>query len=201
MYCLGVRGNKTYPHLIKYLLMWYCSQWIAWYNRRMGRSWSLGWWVLAICGILGIVVLFLFMREVAGAWLYSTAVAYEVIADGPVSPLREAKNFIIVSTEEWRDMWLYVHGSQVAPLPAVDFSRYVVLALFLGEKSSGGHSLDIVGMRSVGDSLIVSVDELSPGEGCSVFAGVTTPFTFVAVKKFTGSFATEVAQRVVQCTR
>lgn len=167
----------------------------------MGSRRHVLWWVVVTCGVLGVVVLLFAVREAVSTWWYSVPVAYEVIADGAVSPVAEAKNFVIVSAEEWRDLWLYVHGDQVAPLPAIDFSRYVVLALFQGEKPSGGYSLHVSKARSVGGSLIVSVDDISPGQGCSVTESVTTPFTFVVTQKFTGSFATEVARKVIDCTR
>jgi hypothetical protein len=146
------------------------------------------------------VVAYLFFRESIGTWWYAQDVAYEVVEVGTQSPFEDQKNFVIVNLEEWRDLWLYVHEDRAAPLPAIDFSRYVVLALFQGQRPSGGYALEVDAVRDVGGSLVVAVSDIEPGQGCTVTDDKTSPFTFIVTQKFSGSLATEVTRKVISCT-
>lgn len=158
-------------------------------------------WIWVLGGvIIAVFVLYLIFRESINTWMSAEDVAYEVVEVGETSPILDQKNFVILSLEEWRDLWLHVHEDREAPLPAIDFSRYVVLALFQGERPSGGYALQVDAVRNIGGSLIVAVGDVEPGQGCTVTDGKTAPFTFVVTQKFSGSLATEVTRRVIDCT-
>lgn len=53
---------------------------------------------------------------------------------------------VVTTAAEWERLWseLWQPGER----PAVDFSRYVVLAVFAGEKPTGGYRVDIVAVRA-----------------------------------------------------
>jgi hypothetical protein len=159
-----------------------------------GRYWVTGGVVIVL-----LLILYLLFRDSVSAWLYTRAVAYEVVESGSQSPVKENKNFVIVNLEEWQDLWQYVHPSERAPLPAIDFSRYVVLALFQGDKPSGGYSLDVTNVYDNSGSVVVEVRDVEPGQGCTVTQAKTAPFVFVVTQKFSGSLATEVSRSVVDC--
>lgn len=158
-------------------------------------------WVWIFGGVaIAFFALYLIFREPINTWFRAQDIAYEVVEIGTVSPITDQKNFVIVSLEEWRDLWLHVHEDRIAPMPAIDFSRYVVLALFQGERPSGGYALEVDSVRDIGGSLIVAVSDVEPGQGCTVANEKTAPFTFVVTQKFSGSLATEVTRKVIDCT-
>jgi PrcB C-terminal len=183
-------------HLLTSDLTW----WIAWYNRDMSGHALVR--VLWVGGIVLAFLLFGFFGMRYGVWgISEQPIAFDVVLQGSQSPIADQKNFVIVSLDEWRDLWLHVHGDQEAPLPAIDFSRYAVLALFQGERPSGGYELQVKSVTQQQGSVVVSVDDIAPGQGCEVPAGKSTSFVFIAIQKFTGSLATEMSRKIIDCTR
>ncbi|MGV7643070.1 protease complex subunit PrcB family protein, partial [Mycobacterium kansasii] len=61
---------------------------------------------------------------------------------------------VVARTEpEWRALWER-HAPGRTP-PAVDFSKNMVVAVFLGSRPSGGYQVQITGVRTQGTTLIV----------------------------------------------
>lgn len=92
--------------------------------------------------------------------------------------MREQEEFrVIQSEEEWNEQF-----SQ-SPPPMVDFSKNTLLALFSGEKPSGGYFITVEEVVDVGDRVVVRVKQASPGEDCVTTQALTYPHTFVAIPK------------------
>jgi protease stability complex PrcB-like protein len=69
------------------------------------------------------------------------------------------------------------------PGPKVDFSKEMVLAVFMGSRPTGGYSIQIQEARVEKGKLRVTVVEKSPPPGTITTQALTSPFHFVAVKK------------------
>ena len=85
------------------------------------------------------------------------------------------------STEEWTALWR-LHGGE-RTRPNVDFSREVVVAVFMGTRPTAGFAVDIVGVRQEGQALVVSYRETRPAPDALTAQVLTSPFHIVAVPR------------------
>jgi hypothetical protein len=103
---------------------------------------------------------------------------------------------VVQSAEAWATLWSAHNGSSDEQ-PEVDFSRQSVLAVFAGEKPTGGYSIRITGVQQQGRSLVVSYSETSPGPDAMVTQVITAPAHLVRIDKSQqqGDFDTVSFQR------
>jgi len=90
---------------------------------------------------------------------------------GPPAPVEA----VITSAQELTSLW---PGSDV---PAVDFAREMVVFVALGERRTGGYSVEVTSATVSGDTLVVRYVERQPGPGCLTTQALTTPFHAVAI--------------------
>lgn len=69
------------------------------------------------------------------------------------------------------------------PPPEVDFKKEMVLAIFMGEQSTGGYAVEIKDAVEENGKLVVTVLERSPGPDSIVTQAFTNPFFVAAVKR------------------
>lgn len=90
---------------------------------------------------------------------------------------------LLGSQDAYLQAWNSANGTQLspAPAPAVDFSRETVLALFMGQRPSGGYSVSVEAMRQVGSEVYVDVRFSEPAPGTMVSQALTSPWTMVRI--------------------
>jgi hypothetical protein len=67
----------------------------------------------------------------------------------------------------------------VPKLPKVDFSQYIAMALFLGQKRTGGYGLQVRRIDSHPKSIVVHISLIGPGKGCTSTQALTQPYQIV----------------------
>ena len=96
----------------------------------------------------------------------------------------EKSNLIIENTTSWNDlidkMNTVNNVSDNFTETDIDFSQYIVIAVFDEIYSNGGHSIDIVDVVENNTNLIVKIDNLMTGDASSV---ITQPFHIVKIAK------------------
>lgn len=107
-----------------------------------------------------------------------------VIAQGQQSEVQEPRQVVVTSREAWAALWQQ-HGAQL-PVPAVDFTRESIVAVFLGTRPSGGYGVDIVAVRT-GAAPVVEYRERRPGPDMMTTQALTFPFSIVAVPVLAGT--------------
>lgn len=65
----------------------------------------------------------------------------------------------------------------------IDFNESTLIAIFGGQKSSGGHSMSVRRVEEKENVLKVYVSEMSPGKGCFYTMAQTYPFVVVQIQK------------------
>ena len=68
-------------------------------------------------------------------------------------------------------------------VPEVDFKKNMVLAVFLGAKPSGGHSVRVTGVTRSGAGLTVLVRPAAPAPDAITPAVITSPYHLVVVPR------------------
>src|SRR5687768_16334443 len=94
------------------------------------------------------------------------------------SGIRGARRLVIRDAATWTQFWSEL-GAGVRP--EVDFSTDLVIAVASGERSSGGHDIEVRQVARTGGQLRIAVVETSPGEGCVITAALTQPVDVVVV--------------------
>ena len=86
---------------------------------------------------------------------------------------------------EWAAVW----GQHAAnrPVPPIDFSREMVVGIFLGSRPTAGHRVEIVATRVEQAALVVEYRETRPGRGDVTAQVVTSPYHLVALPTHPGT--------------
>ena len=117
------------------------------------------------------------------AAVLQAAVPMRSIDKGVMSNMDAGRQASARSTGEWTALWRLHAGERTRP--NVDFSREVIVAVFLGTRPTAGFSVEIVGVRQEGQALIVSYKETRPAPDALTAQVLTSPYHIVAVPRGT----------------
>ncbi len=119
--------------------------------------------------------------------LKADSVTLSEIDSGQYANLVAGTTAVLRTQEDYEALWADLHADDntVPAPPTVDFSAQMVVAIVLGERSTGGYrvSVDEVRARTDAAQLRVSYTERVPGEGCVVTQARTVPYVLVAVDR------------------
>ena len=85
---------------------------------------------------------------------------------------------------EWTSLW-HAH-SWDRPEPAIDFSREMVVGVFMGSRPTAGFAVEIVGYHDSGDGVVVQYREMTPGRDSLTAQIIISPYHLVAIPKHGG---------------
>ena len=108
------------------------------------------------------------------------------------------KNYVITTQDELEDILGQVLLQE--SMPEVDFSKDIVLLVFQGRMPSGGHNVEITGVVEQYNYVEVFVKYVSPGEGCTVTAAVTSPYHAVKIADTGKQIVFRLTEIVDDCT-
>lgn len=96
---------------------------------------------------------------------------------------------LIQDLESWTKVWNAVESGVIPrpPVQPVDFEKSSLVALFAGEKRTGGYSIAVeaVSLSSDGKTLTVRARETSPPKGSITTMVLTSPYQIVKVARGT----------------
>ena len=120
---------------------------------------------------------------VQGASNPANKISFQTVAKGVRSGIRGSYQTVARSRSEWEDLWRRHVSNQTnpPPLPAIDFAKDIVAAVFLGERPTGGYQIDIVSAEQSGGVLTVSFDEKGPRLGGIQTQAFTQPFHIIRI--------------------
>jgi hypothetical protein len=107
--------------------------------------------------------------------------AYGVAATAEAGSARDARVLVASSAGEFAALWRETVGD--APLPPVDFARESAVFLLLGQRTTGGWSVEPAGVAVDGDSVDVTAAIGRPAPGGITTMAFTAPFAVIAVGK------------------
>ncbi len=143
--------------------------------------------VIFIIGIIISVSLFVihvnsnFMEVIPISKHVHNKIPFEDIIRGFYSDYNETESrfFTFYDKTAWDDMWRQYFSMK--PQPSVDFSKYVIIAVFQGLKHTGGYSVSITDVLNNGEKITVVVKEIIPGSSCMTTQVLTSPFHIIKV--------------------
>ena len=107
------------------------------------------------------------------------------IAKGDVSGEQMTRQVTVRTAAEWKALWK--DHAPTEKMPNVDFSKNMVVGIFLGSKPSAGHEVEIVGVRTQEKELVVEYVQKQPGRGTMAAQILTEPYHLVSVPKHPGA--------------
>lgn len=103
------------------------------------------------------------------------------IEKGDQSNVEDARQVLVRSDAELRTLWQQ-HAPD-RPVPNVDFSKEMVVAVFMGSRPNAGFSTAIVSATAAAGALIVRYSETRPKPGAMTAQVLTFPYHIVAIPK------------------
>ncbi len=107
----------------------------------------------------------------------------ETIVQGSTGGVTEERYEVIRDVERFHAVWQELHRNRLEPPepPSVDFTKHVVIAAFLGRKSTGGYAVEIVEIcrDDTTDAPVIRVTRRSPDPDAMVTQALTAPFHLV----------------------
>jgi hypothetical protein len=107
------------------------------------------------------------------------------LAGDQMSAIDSPRQSVVKTAAEFETLWR-AH-SPGRPVPTVDFSRNMVLAVFLGSRPSSGFDVQITNVRRDGELLLVTWAERRPGRDQMAAQVMTAPAHLVTVPRFEGA--------------
>jgi hypothetical protein len=109
------------------------------------------------------------------------APATRTIEKGDQSNIDDAKQVLVRTEAEWTKLWQQ-HATG-RPRPPVDFSKEMVVGLFMGSRPNAGFSTAVVSATAGNGALIVRYTETMPAAGSVSAQILTFPFHLVAIPR------------------
>lgn len=108
----------------------------------------------------------------------ATSALYEVLSQSSYQG-KDVKSFEVIKDKATL-IKLY-EGINDTEIPKVDFAKARIIALFLGQRTSGGFEIKIKNVEEKGDKIYVSVEEISPKPGDMATMAITNPFVVAKI--------------------
>jgi PrcB C-terminal len=105
------------------------------------------------------------------------------------SSINSPRQAVARTTAEWASLWKEHSGA--APAPKVDLGTSTVVAVFLGERMTGGYAAEITGTRRDGAALVVLWAERKPAADQMTAQVSTSPAHIASIPAFAGEIRFE----------
>ena len=112
-------------------------------------------------------------------------VPFTNVAAGADSAIEDHQEVVVRSAADWKTLW-----KKHAPdrsMPAVDFTKSMVVGVFLGFRNSAGYRVTITGVDREGDDVVVTWREEAPGPKEIVAQMLTFPYHLVRIDRAPGT--------------
>jgi hypothetical protein len=103
----------------------------------------------------------------------------EIIAKDGMSGVDAAGTAVASTPASWEKLWRSYASDR--PLPQVDFTRRRVVAIFLGSRPTAGFGIEIVGVKTEGDTTTVEWTEVRPEQGLLLAQVMTSPALIASI--------------------
>lgn len=103
---------------------------------------------------------------------------YQILSESAYQG-KETKSYEVIKDKaSLEKLYEAINDTQV---PKVDFTKERIVALFMGQRNTGGYAIKVKNVTEKGEKIYVDVQETSPGSGDIVTMALTNPFTIVKI--------------------
>ena len=115
-----------------------------------------------------------------------TGLTWEELAKGSQASGGESPRFFVATSRaELENLWGLAYGGLLTPpeVPDVDFSTESVAGMFLGQRPTGGYSVDVQGVSLEDGEVYLQVDVTEPAQGAITTQALTNPWVMVRINQ------------------
>ena len=109
-------------------------------------------------------------------------VYFETIDIGHICTHRERRDYIIQTQQKLDDLWQKTYWS-FSEVPDIDFSSNIVLAVYMGEHTTGGYHIEIMNISENVVLTRVYIRETSPSPDDLMIPTLTQPYHIVKINR------------------
>jgi hypothetical protein len=114
----------------------------------------------------------------------SAQMSFMTISRGQQSAIEEPREVVVRDAQKWADLWrLHAPGD---PMPSVDFTKSMVVGVFLGTRNTGGYDVEITRIEPDAGGLVVAYRERRPDRDAMLAQILTFPHHLVRTDLRTG---------------
>ena len=115
----------------------------------------------------------------------AATVSFATLAKGLASGVGQPTQIVVRSQHDWAALWSRHMRTPIAPPPppSVDFSRDMVVGLFMGERPTGGYAIEITRIERTDQGLSVHYRTSLPDPSAIQTQALTQPFHLVTVPR------------------
>jgi len=134
------------------------------------------------------VASFMLLLASCTACAAAAPVPFSTLAKGLASGVAQPTQIVVRTQSDWAALWSRHMRTQIAPPapPPVDFSRDMVVALFMGERPSGGYAIEVTRIDRTDSGLSVHYRTRQPDPAAMQAQALTQPFHLVALPRTDG---------------
>ncbi len=142
-----------------------------------------------------------FQKEEPQSFIAVRSLQFETLAKGFYSGYNSKDFLVIKSDEELERVWnLTFSGVSPQPKPPeIDFSKQMLVAVFLGRRMTGGFSIQIESVVEHENKVVVHVLESSPAKNCIVTQALTSPYHMVVFERVDKPVVFQEESKIVEC--
>jgi len=104
---------------------------------------------------------------------------------GTQSGVTEAGQRVVRTQAEWEQLWGRMTSNQVPspPAPRVDWTKEMVVALFMGERPTGGFHTAIKSVTTSAKEVTVTYEESAPAPDAITIQALTQPYAVAVIPR------------------
>ncbi len=111
------------------------------------------------------------------------SITFETIEKNFYSGILDEQSVLVDDPNSWEDLWDKTAVWTPDELPDVDFTKSMVIAVYMGEKISGGFEIEISELRESEDTIEVVSKITIPESGQGVTTALSQPFHIIKIDK------------------
>jgi hypothetical protein len=111
-------------------------------------------------------------------------VPFTTISQSDNSGVEEARQVVVRTPEAWKALWK--EHAPGRPMPAVDFTKAMVVGVFLGSRNTAGYRVTITAIEREESNAVVTYREERPGAGDLLAQVITFPHHLVRIERIAG---------------
>jgi hypothetical protein len=127
----------------------------------------------------------LLLASCTGCSAVAAPVPFSTLAKGLASGVGQPTQIVVRTQNDWAALWSRHMRTQTAPSPPppVDFSRDMVVALFISERPTGGFAIEVTRIERTDSGLSVHYRTTRPDPAAMQPQALTQPFHLIALPR------------------
>lgn len=124
-------------------------------------------------------------------------------SDGMASTIEAKQNLVIKDKAKFDELLKQISTGTLSQdlNNSVDFNNTMVIAVFSGQKSSGGHEIEIKSITEKDNKIEVKAIDKGPGSDCMTTTAITSPYHIVNLEKSDNEVTFSIEPQTIACSK